>query len=164
MQLSSRLTTVLHSAGWYPGRRLNPRRIVRELTRHHFVVHSAAEEFLREFGNLTLKFKPNEKSRITYSLEITGVWPENPLLPGIANAQSQVGPLTPVFLFAVSPYLGHRMMAPDGRVFYFIDGIFGDPRVDNVVWGPQPSALAALEADVALQAWPIFRTNHDSVL
>ena len=129
---------------------------MRSLTRAGFAIHSAAEAFLREFDGLVLRFKSPRGSAYEYQVELGGGPPELPLPKPVIELNERIGPLVPVALYAVSPYQKIHLMAPDGIIYAYIDGEFGSPEIDNVIWGPQPDALAAVDAEVNFVRWPVF--------
>ena len=139
--MSPKLLEVLENAGWYRGRSRSSIDFVKALKGKGFEVHRAAQDFHSEFEGLDISlgnYPGSPRLRVQYE-DV----PERRMIRPVEELDRELGPLVPVALEAASPMLYFLMMAPDGRVFEFNDGLIGDPDFDYVVWGPWPGGVSA---------------------
>lgn len=133
-----RLRNCLLVAGWSDGRVVDLHRFAERLAGRGFPAHPPAVAFFREYGGLRLEYRDNKSPLTTLDLTLERL-PRTPLPSYIQRLQQQVGPLAPIAEEPESLYTFY-IMDPSGRVYAYVD----DPELEAYIWGPWPSAVAAL--------------------
>ncbi|MFW6694089.1 SUKH-3 domain-containing protein [Streptomyces sp. MAR4 CNX-425] len=152
-ELTPEAHEMLRTAGWHPGRRVEIGDVVAHLESLGVRVHTAARDFLAEFGDLHLIHEPSAeiKGRLVTSFTDTDnarhiTEHEHPFRSYVAEATgSAVCPVAGTS-FHVSVYV-----TEDGRFYGIRDGavyLFGDDTAsffNQVVTGRKPPLFAGFE-------------------
>jgi hypothetical protein len=115
-------------------------------------------DFFREFGDLRLQWSRDVKGRVlSRGLDLSGAYPESPLLPKVANLQLRVGTLTPIAQETDSLFT--LVMSPSGEVFAYLD----EEGRGDLIWGPWPGAVKSVDDIVNAAEYPTFDMTSRAV-
>jgi hypothetical protein len=144
----------LRLAGWRPGRKVKVDKAVAAIQAEGFAVHETASVFLKEYGGISLTYFDHKWG---YCWELgTGDCPCTPSYEHVVELHRRVGPSVPIAVQYANSLAFNLFMAESGATFKICDTPFLGTKWDGVVWGPWPSAIESLEAEITFRDGPVF--------